>query len=390
MPVIYPPEVLNLEGMYLIWSEIIVSPDEHIGWSTLSLVHDNVNFIGKLEKNETNYIITNVQIISTLGFIEYEDKEKGILKHDTLRGGEIKQFTNGGEALTLAGSGDMALAKSVFQNLVGFENYPLSFFNGYEETTIISPDGKLGLVMTTRFSPKTSSEILGYMPRPLCVYPLKKMNRYVYFYGVQEVRKARPGNIGPALIDIEESKSNPSYMGYDLHTEEWAFRSPLSWNPNGKKAMFSETLKDGNNNKLRIRIVKLDNYKPSSIPETKKTPDNIPYAKPLDSLKDLKGGDVNGYFNGKSSGIMIFNRTTTFRQSEYINYSDDGKTFYNGFEKYETISQTTGKLTSNVVMSGEKQGEMNLTITMNLEGNIVEKQGYVNYNGKNININDCY
>ena len=192
LPVIYPPEVLNLEGMYTIWSEIIVSPDEHIGWSTLSLVHDNVNFIGKLERNETNYIITN-----TLGFIEYEDKEKGILKHDTLRGGEIKQFVNGGEALTLAGgSVDSALAKSVFQNLVGFENYPLSHFNGYEETTIISPDGKLGLVMTTRFSPKTSSEILGYMPRPLCVYTVSKMSMFVYYYGVQEVRKTRPGNIG--------------------------------------------------------------------------------------------------------------------------------------------------------------------------------------------------
>ena len=83
----------------------------------------------KIKKRElTNYIITNVQIISTLGFIEYEDKEKGILKHDTIRGGEIKQFVNGGEALTLAGSGDMALAKSVLQNLVGFENYPLTQF----------------------------------------------------------------------------------------------------------------------------------------------------------------------------------------------------------------------------------------------------------------------
>ena len=137
LPVIYPPEALNLEGIYLIWSEIVVSPDDHIAWSTLSLIHDNVNFLGQLVKNETNYIITNVQIISTLGFIEYEDKEKGIFKHDTLRGGEIKQFINGGEALTLAGSGDSALAKSVFQNLVGFENYPITHFPGYEETTII-------------------------------------------------------------------------------------------------------------------------------------------------------------------------------------------------------------------------------------------------------------
>ena len=87
---------------------------------------------------------------------------------------------------------------------------------------------------------------------------------------------------------------------------------------------------------------------------------------------------------------MIFNKTRAFSQSEYRNYSDDGKTFYNGFEKYEAIGQTTGKLTSNVVMSGEQQGEMNLTITMNYKGNIVEKKGYVNYNGKNININDCY
>ena len=197
LPVIYPPEVINLEGMYLIWSEIIVSPDEHIAWSTLSLVHDNVNFIGKLERNETNYIITNVQIISTLGFIEYEDKEKGIFKHDTLRGGEIKQFVNGGEALTLAGgSVDSALAKSVFQNLVGFENYPLSHFNGYEETTIISPDGKLGLVMTTRFSPKTSSEILGYMPRPLSVYTVSKMSMFVI---IMEFKKFV--NLGQEILD---------------------------------------------------------------------------------------------------------------------------------------------------------------------------------------------
>ena len=390
LPVIYPPEALNLEGMYFIWSEIVVSPDEHIAWSTLSMIHDNVNFVGKLVKKETNYIISDVQIISTLGFIEYEDKEKGILKHDIIRGGEIKQFINGGEALTLVGSGDVALAKSVFQNLVGYENYPLTQFPGYEETTIVSPDGKLGLVMTTRFSPKTSSEILGYMPRPLCFYTLRAMNRFAYFYGVQEVRKNRPGNIGPALINIEESKSNPSYMGYDLHTEGWAFKSPLSWSPDSKKGMFSETLQDGNNNKHRIRIVKLDNYKPSSILEGKKTPDNIPYAKSLDSLKELKAEDINGYFNGKSSGIMVFNKTKSFSQSEYKNYSDDGKTFYNGFEKYEAINQTTGKLTSKVVMSGEKQGEMNLTITMNCQGNIVEKQGYVNYNGKTINIDDCY
>ena len=115
LSVIYPPEALNIEGIYFVWSEIAVLPDEFIAWSTLSMIHDNVNFIEKIERNETNYIITNVQIIITLWFIEYENKEKGILKHTILRGGEIKQFVNGGEDLTLAGSGDMALLNLFFK-----------------------------------------------------------------------------------------------------------------------------------------------------------------------------------------------------------------------------------------------------------------------------------
>ena len=397
LPVIYPPEVVNMEGVYFVWSEIIVSPDEHIGWSTLSSVYEDVNFIGQLVKNEDNYTITNIQIISTLGFIQYEDEKEGIFKNATLRGGEIKQFTNGGEAITLAGAGDSALAKSVFQNLVGEENYPLTHFPGYEETTIISPDGKLGLVMTTRFSPKTSSYILGYMPRPLVVYTVSKMNQFAYFYGVQEVRKSREGNIGTALINIEESKKNPSYMGYDLHEEGWAFSSPLSWHPNSKKAMFSETKKNDEKETKRIRIVYLDNYKPSKILENKKTPDNISYAKTLDDLKNAPSTNINGYFKGKE-GIMIFNKTESSKKSEYIGYSEDGKTFYNGYEKFEYVgNQYTGKLTSNLTMSGEKKRKMDLTLTMTYSGNIIFEQdgqkisyGYVEYNGKKLTIEDSY
>ena len=104
-PVIYPQEVVNMEGVYMVWSEIIVSPDEHIGWTTLSSVYNNINFIGKLDKGEENFTISNVQIISTLGLIDYEDEEQEIFKDGILRGGEVKQFTSGGEAITLAGAG---------------------------------------------------------------------------------------------------------------------------------------------------------------------------------------------------------------------------------------------------------------------------------------------
>ena len=67
LTVIYPPEAVNMEGVYFVWSEIIVSPDGHIGWSTLSSVYEDVNFLGQPVTNEDNYMLANIQIISTLG-----------------------------------------------------------------------------------------------------------------------------------------------------------------------------------------------------------------------------------------------------------------------------------------------------------------------------------
>ena len=63
---------------------------------------------------------------------------------------------------------------------------------------------------------------------------------FVYMYAVKGARELREGNIGPAVIDINESIKNLSYIGYDIHEEGWAFCSPISWHPNSKKAMFSE------------------------------------------------------------------------------------------------------------------------------------------------------
>ena len=154
LPVIYPKEVLNIPGIYLVWSEVIVSQDlEHICWSTLSTIYQDINFISKIHRNENEYTLSDIQIISSINFAEIIDDKTKIPKLSALRGGEVKQFVNGGEAITLAGAGDSGLAKSVFQDLKSEIIYPITNFPGYEETTIISPDGKLGIVMTTRFSP---------------------------------------------------------------------------------------------------------------------------------------------------------------------------------------------------------------------------------------------
>ena len=90
---------------------------------------------------------------------------------------------------------------------------------------------------------------------------------------------------------------------------------------------------------------------------------------------------------------MIFNKTETWSKSEYFNYTEDNKTFYNGYEKFEFVgNQYVGKLTSNITMSGEKEGIMDLTLTMSYAGNILFDQsyGYVEYNGKKLTIEDSF
>ena len=390
LPIIYPEELLKMPEIFLVWSEVIISQDlEHMGWSTLSSNLQDFNFIAKINKNENNYTLSNIQVVSSINFAEVE----GTSILTALRGGEVKQFVNGGEAMTLAGSGSSGLAKSVFQELKSDKIYPISQFPGYEETTIISPDGKLGIVMTTRFSPKTSSEILGIMPRPFSALTTGNMNIFSYTHGVTKVRKTGKGNIGPAVINIEESLTNPKYMGYDMHSD-WSFCSPISWHPNSKKAMFSEI---STNDVRRIRIVSFDNYKPSEIIKAKPTPDNIPYAKKLEDISADYKSDINKVIKGKE-GYIVLNKTEALSRLEYVNYSDDGKIFYNGFEQFNYVgNQYTGRIISNVTMNGSKKGKMDLMLTMNMNGDVVYKMegekvsyGYVEYDGTKLTIEDSF
>lgn len=113
LPIIYPREVVKMPEILLVWTEVIISQDlEHIGWSTFSSNSQNINFIAKININENNYALSNIQLVSSINFSEIE----GTGKLTALRGGEVKQFVNGEEAMTLKGSGIIGLTKSVFQD----------------------------------------------------------------------------------------------------------------------------------------------------------------------------------------------------------------------------------------------------------------------------------
>ena len=109
----------------------------------------------------------DVQVINDFTYTKEDPNHPGFITVPKyIHGGEIKQFTWDCQKVSFVGSTLQGIARSVLQNLEDEKVHSITHEAGYDETTIISPDGQFGIVMTSRFSPKTSCQILGLIPRP--------------------------------------------------------------------------------------------------------------------------------------------------------------------------------------------------------------------------------
>ena len=397
IPVNYPKEVVNNNYTYKTWSEMVVAPDNiHVAWTSLNMACGAVDFLGKFKRTENSYEIEESKIISTINFVEPDPTDESILITKIPRGGEIKQFIEGGNALTLVGTQPDEFVKSVYQSLKTEEVYTYSHEPGYDETSILSPDEKLGITMSTRFSPKTNMAIFGLMPRPHCSLVLSKIVESVYTYAVTNVRKTRKGNVGPVLFVKEKSINDPNYHGIDLHDteEKFVFCSPISWHPSNLKAIWPEVEKGTSNR--RLRKLEISNYTPSAYPKIENTTDNVPYALDMSEMDNIHfDKKTNGTIKGKKSGEIIYYNSgfTQIHQTvkiTYVNYSDDGKKFYNGEEEFIGDRTSKNVYKSNVILSGSESGQNNFTITFNTKSDLIkeETEGYASYGGKTIKAED--
>ena len=397
IPVNYPEEVVNNTDTYKTWSEMVVAPDNiHVAWTSLNMACGAVDFLGKFKRTENSYEIEESKIISTINFVEPDPTDESILITKIPRGGEIKQFIEGGNALTLVGTQPDEFVKSVYQSLKTEEVYTYSHEPGYDETSILSPDEKLGITMSTRFSPKTNMAIFGLMPRPHCSLVLSKIVESVYTYAVTNVRKTRKGNVGPVLFVKEKSINDPNYHGIDLHDteEKFVFCSPISWHPSNLKAIWPEVEKGTSNR--RLRKLEISNYTPSAYPKIENTTDNVPYALDMSEMDNIHFDQkTNGTIKGKKSGEIIyynsgFTQTHQTVKITYVNYSDDGKKFYNGEEEFIGDRTSKNVYKSNVILSGSESGQNNFTITFNTKSDLIkeETEGYATYGGKTIRAKD--
>lgn len=418
VPVEYPPELVNDPLTMKHWSEIIIAPDnEHICWTILRTDCGAANAIGLLKRKANCYVIEKPQIISSLqSFKEDEEKEGYIIPQKT-RGGEVKQFVRGGTAISLVGSKNSGITDSVVQDLKSDEVTQITKTPGYDETTIFSPDERLGIVMSTRGS-ETNPAIFGLMPRPYCMLAMGGMIMLLYMYAVDGVRKFRKGNIGPVLIDIERSMKEEGYQGILLNDPEgkWVYLSPMSWHPDGRKAMWPEMVRGSGSKgekgrQIRIRKVELLDYQPQEPVPFERTPDDISYGiKPGPKFLPEPAGKIDGKISGKHSGYINYighgNIETQgimgSNEVEYVNFSDDGKSFYNGFERSVYTIMGESRYEADLEMTGEQRGRMKFRAAFSsMDGGmpirlLFEKAedgrpksfGYAEYNGVRLNIED--
>jgi len=356
-----------------------------------------INAIGNLVRAEDKYIIRDAVIISENSPFDVDKTRPGYVIPKIMRGGEVKQFIRGGTAITLVGGSRSALPDSVIQDLLTDEIIQITKKPGYEETTIFSPDEKLGLIMSTRGSPKTNCAILGLLPRPYSMLVVMPMINVVYLYCVAGVRQFREGNIGPALVEIDKSIAGGDYDGVILNDPEnkYVYCSPMTWQPSGKKVMWPEVLRG--TSERRLRIAELLDYQPQNDTPPQATPLNIPYAttdieKLLGTTK-MPNSDLK--IAGEKEGEMQFSKAGSASTSTFNNYSDDGKVFFNGFEKSQYNDKGEVVYEADLEMTGAQTGSMKCMLTFSAmsytePSRLIkeESHGFAEFDGVRINVSD--
>ena len=395
--VVFPEKIKEFKNLLYTFSEPIVNyGGNHVFWSTFDKDINIVSFVAKLTFKDDKYYLEDTVGISNY-FYDFYDKEKGTFSlPDILRYGPIKQVINGGEALSIGGFLNYGLRKGIYQSLSEDKLEQLTMFEGYDETTSISPDSKLACVMTTRFSPNTSLEIVGLIPTPYSILASYLFSVHLLKFSISKLRLdvTKKGNLGPALVDLSKVKKDKEYKGYNLTTEDnWVFNGFISWSPDGKKIMFDETSKIDQSR--RCQIVTLKNYKPDKIEFKNNFNGYVPYNRSIEETINLHL-DYPMFINvtGKT-GFLEVNRTENKCEMKYYNYSKDGKNFYDGVYVYEKFpSQNYATFQVNITSTGEKKGSGNYRFWFDLQKNEFvydngKTYGECEYEGKKINV-DIY
>lgn len=400
----YPDAVMKAPRVYVRWSEVIPAPDgKHIAWTTLTF-SGSANFLGRLVRKEDRYVVEGAKCISTRDAFVRDEEHEGYVIPRKMRGGELKQFICGGTAVTQVGNSD-TLCDSVIEHLDTGAIEQYSHTAGYEETAIFSPDMQLALCMSPRFSPATDCSVFGTVPLPHSMPVRSNIIAVTYSYAISSVRLYRRGNIGPVLTEVKRAmQEGRACRGVDLHDpeEKFVYTTPMSFAPDSCRCMWNERTRGPETQKqCRIRTARLLDRKGGAAVPAVPTPEpeTVAYATPAEEA--LLPGETFAFpfrIRGKADGEIICEKNSEgWTVETYDNFSDDGRTFYNGTIRSKAPRNTlsgSGKVSfaGDLTVTGAHTGRISCLVSFAQNGlNPAELEddsfGYSEYDGVRADVN---
>ena len=196
----------------------------------------------------------------------------------------------------------------------------------------------------------------------------------LYQYSIAGVRFQRPGNIGPALIDVDRSmREGRGYTGVNLSDPEnrWVYYSPISWHPDSTRALWNErTRVAAGPVQCRLRRCRLLDVPPSAPVPATRTPgrEEIPYALPVEAALKAESPRLPVRVKGVCGNVETSAVADGWMETRYNRYSEDAKTTYEGYIRVKTPANMfqPGEtlIDADITVTGEHTGRMRLELAM--------------------------
>lgn len=325
------------------------------------------------EKGE-RYELSNTKIIA--GDKGFEGKPEDF-RPFAYGNGEIKSFADMGKSLITIStfeSSNFDLAK------IDLTTGKISRFTrhfSYDEGTYPSPDGKWVIFQTHRHTNRMDA--FGLIPRPTVagttlgggvaeyrnqwVAPVaSRDNQRRRFYGLTMLDQ-----YGDRARLPEDGYTGQNLMTADDDVKTYTHFGNLTWHKSSTRGIFWEQkdpwqTKEGEQ-RGRLRMIRFTSRKPTQ-PLAVFTPD----LKWATDLKDIHPLDskmpTEGRMNGKVSGyaqisVDSSNADEPMFRIDYFNFTDDGETILNGYEKSSLAKQSYAREThwiADIQVSGKRDG----------------------------------
>ncbi|HET7691246.1 MAG TPA: hypothetical protein VFK41_12740 [Nocardioidaceae bacterium] len=359
--------------------EVRVSPDHRwLAWTEVRIDGTRMT-MGTLRREADGYVLDDLWVINPSYDLQAgtsDDWRKAMPLY------EFKNFAQGGRIAYYASFEDAQNYDVWRLDLATGERRRVTTDVEWNEGTVTSPDGSSFVNGSSRGRARMAP--FAQLPRP----PFVDFGVYVLTGRYSLGGDNRRCLLEPWLLDSDGQSGE--YFGQPINPENepgWGSHGPGSWSPDGTRYTFWERNYAGGDPESRAVVAHLPARSPAPAAAPPSTP-RPAWATPRDQWNGTLDDVGTFVIRGKASGRAVLtlanlNPNTTSASVTYLNYSDDGRTYLNGYEtSVNPFALLAGTWKADLRLTGAHRGFLKADVTSRqktLEGTLVSEYDGVRY-----------